>query len=255
MKVLVIFGTRPEAIKMAPVVRKLVGHSQSSDLRCVTCVTGQHREMLDQVLCLFNITPDIDLRLMTKNQTLASLSSRAMTRITSVLRHERPDIVLVQGDTTTAMVAAWAAFYEKITVGHVEAGLRTADRYSPFPEEANRRVITALATLHFAPTDSAVRNLQREGVAEGIFLTGNTVIDALFWVAGLAPSPATVSLLKSVGLCGNDQPSQRGTKGILVTAHRRENFGKPLEDICRALLTLAERYPEVRIIFPVHMNP
>ena len=256
MKVLVIFGTRPEAIKMAPVVRELVDRSEDSNVRCLTCVTGQHREMLDQVMRMFNVTPDIDLNLMQRNQTLASLSSRAIIRITSVLRRERPDVVLVQGDTTTAMVAALAAFYERITIGHVEAGLRTGDRYSPFPEEVNRRIVTTLATFHFAPTPSAVRNLKNEGITSRVFLTGNTVIDALLWVVGRVPSPETLSILKSIGLySGADKSSPANKKAILVTAHRRENFGKPLEDICRALITLVKRHPDVRIIYPVHMNP
>ena len=249
MKVLSIFGTRPEAIKMAPVIRELQRHC-GAGLQSITCVTAQHREMLDQILATFRISPDIDLELMQPDQTLASLSSRALIAITGVLDRHRPDLVLVQGDTTTAMIASMAAFYAKIRVGHIEAGLRTGDPHNPFPEEANRRIICVVADYHFAPTQIAVRNLRRDGVPDSqIFLTGNTVIDALLWAVNRQPSPECYRLLKSVGML-NDR-----LKTVLVTAHRRENFGKPLRDICRALTTIVTRNPNVQVVYPVHLNP
>jgi UDP-N-acetylglucosamine 2-epimerase (non-hydrolysing) len=259
VKILSIFGTRPEAIKMAPILRELARHSGDGNCQSVTCVTAQHRQMLDQVLRTFHIQADFDLNLMEREQTLASLTARGMTDITSVLRRERPDLVLVQGDTTTAMIAALAAFYERIPIGHVEAGLRTYDQNSPFPEEVNRRIIATLATFHFAPTARAVKNLRTEGITEGVYLTGNTVVDALLWVVKQTPSPDTVSILRRLGL--PDQPttgvdrSDDEVRTILVTAHRRENFGKPFEEICRALLRIVQRNSNLRIVYPVHMNP
>ena len=244
-RVLLIFGTRPEAIKMAPVVHELWKHPEV--IEPIVCVTAQHRQMLDQVLDLFGIIPDIDLNLMQEDQTLASLTSRTVEAITEVLEDVRPDVVLVQGDTTTAMAAALASFYRRIPVGHVEAGLRTKDRYNPFPEEINRRVVGVVADLHFAPTIWARDNLLREGIClESIVVTGNPVIDALHWVAELPYDPRAGVLA--------EVPWDR--RVLLVTVHRRENFGEPLRNICQALLEIAARYgDEIRIVYPVHLNP
>lgn len=253
-RVALIFGTRPEAIKMAPVILEL---ERKHDLvESVICVTAQHRRMLDQVLGLFDITPDIDLDLMQENQDLASFTARAMRRLSEVLAKHQPDLVLVQGDTTTAMVAALAAFYAKIPVGHVEAGLRTYSRYSPFPEEMNRRLLSALASYHFAPTERAAAALRREGTPEEtIFVTGNPVIDALRWIGSRPPAPRTVKFLASLGLDGDNGGSHDAVRTLLVTAHRRETFGAPLARICAALKTLVRRNPDVQIVYPVHLNP
>jgi UDP-N-acetylglucosamine 2-epimerase (non-hydrolysing) len=241
MRILSIFGTRPEAIKMAPVVKELEKHSNSVD--SIVCVTGQHREMLDQVLSLFEIEPQIDLNLMEPNQALASLTARAMTGLTEIIVDVKPDVILLQGDTTTAMVTSLASFYQKVPVGHVEAGLRTYDKYSPFPEEINRRLISVSATYNFAPTQTAVDALIAEGFKESsIFLTGNTVIDALL-----------MTVKKKCTLDFNFLNS--GRKLILVTAHRRENFGKPFVDMCKALKEIANRNTDVEIVYPVHLNP
>ena len=242
MKVLSIFGTRPEAIKMAPVVREL---STRADIQSTVCVTAQHREMLDQVLDLFAIKPDVDLNLMRPNQSLAELTARVFTHLDPVLDKIKPDWVLVQGDTTTVMAAALNAYYRRIRVGHVEAGLRTHNKWEPFPEEINRRVAGVAADLHFAPTRWSRQNLLKEGVPEEqIHVTGNPVIDALKFVAE-QPVPATVAKLLS---------TYESKRIVLVTAHRRENFGEPLENICEALLSLAER-DDVQIVYPVHLNP
>ena len=268
-KVLSIFGTRPEAIKMAPVVRAL---ARQKLIESRVCVTAQHRQMLDQVLTLFDVTPDFDLDLMEAQQSLASLTSRTMASVTATLKEVCPDFILVQGDTTTAMVAALAAFYQKISVGHVEAGLRTGRLDRPFPEEMNRRVIDLLSTLCFAPTQAAAEALAREGVApERIKMTGNTVIDALRWVVGRPPSAAAHRVLKRAGLqdvrprlAEYESPNAQragawvdpdSAKHILVTAHRRENFGKPLDNICKALIQIVQRNPQVSITYPVHPNP
>ena len=241
--ILVAFGTRPEAIKLAPVVGRLGQRTDACRLSVVA--TGQHREMLDQVTSLFGIVPDLDLDLMRPNQDLAGLTSEAMRRFDEALEKTLPDIVLVQGDTTTAMVCALASFYRRIPVGHVEAGLRTRDRYRPFPEEINRRVITTLATWNFAPTLTAVRALRSEGVAEEtIHLTGNTVIDALLQIVARPEQPSDAPPFPSEGL-----------DLILVTAHRRESFGEPFEGLCRALRELAERNPRLEVVYPVHLNP
>ncbi len=249
MRILSVFGTRPEAIKMAPVIRELERRS-GSGVESLVCVTGQHRQMLDQVLELFGITPDYDLAVMEENQTLAGVAAAVLARLEPVLRELKPDWVLVQGDTTTVAAASLAAFYAHARVGHVEAGLRTYDKWQPFPEEINRRVAGVVADLHFAPTERSRQNLLREGVpAEQILVTGNPVIDALHWVASL-PFDGT--------LPGGDLPTVAPphTRVILVTAHRRENLGRPLESICLALRELAERYgDELRIIYPVHLNP
>lgn len=241
-RVLVLFGTRPEAIKMAPIIREL-GRRRGSGAEAVTCVTAQHRQMLDQVLGAFAIQPDIDLDLMRESQTLASLTGLILDRVTRVVNDVRPDIVLVQGDTTTAMAGALASFYQQIRVGHIEAGLRTGLRYRPFPEEINRRLISVLGGYHFAPTATAADALLAEGIpVADIFITGNTVIDALHQMADFPhPSP----------LCSVPEEHRL----ILVTAHRRENFGQPLEDICTALLDLVHRYSDLEIAYPVHLNP
>jgi len=247
--VLTIFGTRPEAIKLAPVIRELTKHQT---IKSRICVTAQHREMLDQVLRLFHITPDFDLDLMRPDQDLPSLTAHVITETARVLARERPDIVLVQGDTTTVMAAAMASFYLDIPVGHVEAGLRSGNPRSPFPEEMNRRATTAVSTLHFAPTETARNSLLREGVQDNhIFVTGNPVIDALQFIAD-QPTPLKAKhLLARGGLNGSgDDP-----KLILVTAHRRENFGEGLEQIFHGLRNLIERNKDIRIIYPVHLNP
>ncbi|HAF70130.1 TPA: UDP-N-acetylglucosamine 2-epimerase (non-hydrolyzing) [Candidatus Acetothermia bacterium] len=245
MRVLVVFGTRPEAIKMAPVVRELARHPDSVAL--TVCVTAQHRELLDQVLGLFGIRPDIDLDLMRPGQTLPALTARVLTGMIRVFEGNRPDWVLVQGDTTTVFATALAAFYLKIPVGHVEAGLRTSDRYFPFPEEINRRLVGALATYHFAPTERARLALLSEGVDPGsIFVTGNTVVDALQWILKRPPSPEAQGLLRRL---------PPGKKLILVTAHRRESFGAPFVEICHGLRAVVERNPEVLVAYPVHPNP
>ena len=239
LRVLTIFGTRPEAIKMAPVVRQL---ERTPGVEALVCVTAQHREMLDQVLDLFGVIPDIDLDLMSPGQSLAELTARVFTHLDPVLRDLKPDWVLVQGDTTTVMAAALLAYYHRIKVGHVEAGLRTGDKFQPFPEEINRRVAGVVADVHFAPTEWARGNLLRENVPdEQIVVTGNPVIDALYWVAEQSAPPL---------------PVPDGPRLVLVTAHRRENFGAPLENICRAIAALAEHYNgDVHFVYPVHLNP
>ncbi len=245
LHVLCVFGTRPEAIKMAPVVKALRAHPERID--CTVCVTAQHREMLDQVLEVFQIVPDLDLDLMTPNQALAQVTSRVLVSMDEVIEQERPDWVLVQGDTTTVMATSLAAFYHRVKMGHVEAGLRTGDKYHPFPEEVNRKVADAICDLHFAPTNLTRDNLLREGVSEAsIRVTGNTVIDALLDVAA-RPFDVADSVL-------HDIPFDR--RVILVTAHRRENHGQPIRDICRALRTLAELHAsDVQVVYPVHRNP
>ena len=245
IKILSIFGTRPEAIKMAPVVKELEKHSERIISR--VCVTAQHREMLDQVLDLFEITPDYDLDLMQEGQTLSGLTARVFTSLDPVLQTEKPDWVLVQGDTTTVMAAGLAAFYHQIKVGHVEAGLRTHDKWQPFPEEVNRKIAGVVADLHFAPTETARENLLAEGVdPETIHVTGNPVIDALHMAVEMPFD------LESSPLAGI--PWEK--KIILVTTHRRENFGRPLENICAALKKIAQRYQdEVHLVYPVHPNP
>jgi len=246
--VLSVFGTRPEAVKMAPVLQKLAA---TPGLESHVCVTAQHREMLDQVLALFGIRPEIDLNLMRPNQSLAELTAGIFTHLDPVLEQLKPDWVLVQGDTTTVMATALAAYYRKIHVGHVEAGLRTHDRWQPFPEEINRRVAGVVADLHFAPTEHARQNLLHEGVPDRcIAVTGNPVIDALRQIVKL-PQPEEVrKLLERLGV----QPG--GRKLLLVTAHRREAFGQPIRDICAALRTLAETYSDrIAMVYPVHLNP
>jgi UDP-N-acetylglucosamine 2-epimerase (non-hydrolysing) len=244
MRILVVFGTRPEAIKMAPLVQRI---KKDEVLECRVAVTAQHREMLDQVLRLFDIVPDSDLNIMQAGQTLFDITGRALAGLQKVLEVERPDLVLVHGDTTTTFVAALAAYYMQVPVGHVEAGLRTGDKFSPFPEEINRRLAGALADLHFAPTAGARSNLLREGVApEQIYVTGNTVIDALL---------ATVQPDYRFGDPLLDEMDFNKYRVILMTTHRRENLGGPMREIYLALRDVLERHPDVRVIFPVHKNP
>ncbi len=248
LRVVSIFGTRPEAVKMAPVVHALA-NTPEIDSRVI--VTAQHRQMLDQVLELFEIQPDYDLNLMQPNQTLAQLTAAIFIHLDPVLRDLQPDWMLVQGDTTTVMAAALLGYYQRIRVGHVEAGLRSGDRWQPFPEEVNRRVASVVADLHLAPTRHSRENLLREGVEEWrIVVTGNPVIDALNEIVR-RPMPAEARQILE-----RYQIGQQGRQLVLVTAHRRENFGEPLEAICRALKQLAEHYrDEIQIIYPVHLNP
>ena len=248
VKVLAVFGTRPEAIKMAPVV-----HALKLEADVKVCVTAQHREMLDQVLDLFEITPDYDLDIMKPGQDLFDVTSNVLLGIKKVLQSERPDIVLVHGDTTTSMATAMAAFYLQIPVGHVEAGLRTHNINSPFPEEFNRQLTSRITNFHFAPTEIARQNLLDENVEDSkIYVTGNTVIDALLSMVEKARSvDFSAELLKTVPILG-----QKGAaRIILVTGHRRENFGQGFEDICQALRDIATENPEVHIVYPVHLNP
>jgi UDP-N-acetylglucosamine 2-epimerase (non-hydrolysing) len=255
MKVATIFGTRPEAIKMAPIVHMLRRRAQADHhLQPFVYVSAQHREMLDQVLNLFAIKPDADLDLMLPNQSLADLTGRMLSTLHGLLGRDRPDLVLVHGDTTTALAGALAAYYHRIPIGHVEAGLRTRNRYSPFPEEMNRHLIDALASYHFAPTPQAVANLTAENIArDGILLTGNTVVDALH---------LTLKRLGDDGLerlaahCPPLEPALLGGRRIvLVTSHRRENLGSALMQVCEALLELVHRFPDVEVVYPVHPNP
>ncbi len=244
IKVLVVFGTRPEAIKLAPVIAEL--GQRSSNFTTVVCATSQHREMQDQVLRVFDIKPDYDLDLMKPNQLLNEIASRVLLGISAVLERERPNYVLVQGDTSSALAASLAAFNLQIPVGHVEAGLRTHRKYEPFPEEINRKMVSVLADLHFAPTEHAKNNLIREGhCADSVIVTGNTVIDALFSILNHTQMPSILEL--------RDVPSD--VPIILVTGHRRENFGKGFQDICIGLKRIAEKRPDYHIIYPVHLNP
>lgn len=252
LRVLSIFGTRPEAVKMAPVVRELARHPE---VESRVCVTAQHRQMLDQILNLFDIRPDVDLNLMRPNQSLAELTAAIFTHLAPVLSQLKPHWILVQGDTTTVMAAALLGYYHRIKVGHVEAGLRSGDKWQPFPEEINRSVVGVVADLHFAPTEWARQNLLKENVPAGrIRVTGNTVIDALQHVVNLPLTPEGEAFFRQYRLPLCQPPEER--RLILVTAHRRENFGKPLEAICLALRTLAREYGEsLRIVYPVHLNP
>lgn len=248
MKVLVVFGTRPEAIKMAPVVEFL---KKSSAFDARVCVTAQHREMLDQVLTLFNIQPEFDLNLMQRGQDLTDITARVLIGLRDVYEQWRPDVVLVHGDTTTTMATALSAYYQRIPVAHVEAGLRTGNLYSPWPEELNRKIAGTLSAVHFAPTKQARKNLLREGInEEAIHITGNTVIDALLEVNEKIHTDTALA----AKLANHFPFLDASKKLILVTGHRRENFGKGFENICAALAELAKR-PEVQIVYPVHLNP
>jgi len=257
-KVLVIFGTRPEAIKLAPVVDCLKARGQG--LQTVVCVTAQHRQMLDQVLAIFDIEPDHDLDIMRNDQDLFDITTAALAGLRRVIAEEKPDLVLVQGDTTTAFVSGLAAFYLKIPVAHVEAGLRTRDKHQPFPEEINRHLLSVLADLHFAPTDLARDNLLAEGIDENkVWVTGNTVVDALLKVAAAQETPEKRAAFESYFLeeWDLDLGDRSGPDGrmILVTGHRRESFGKGFENICTALKDIALQRDDVTIVYPVHLNP
>ena len=242
IKVLTVFGTRPEAIKMAPLVKEF--EKQPEIFESIVCVTAQHREMLDQVLKLFDIKPDFDLNIMRPNQDLWTITSEVLLSMKKVFEESKPDIVLVHGDTTTSMAAALSAFYAKIPVGHVEAGLRTFDKYYPFPEEINRVFADAVCTYHFAPTDKSVDNLVKSSIPKShIYKTGNTVIDAL-----LHTVENTTEDLSYIGLNPN-------LKTILLTSHRRENFGEPIRNVCKAVLKIIENNKDVQVVYPVHLNP
>ena len=246
MKVLFIFGTRPEAIKMAPLVDLF---KKQSSIETKVCVTAQHREMLDQVLDFFQITADHDLNLMQPNQTLFDITAKGLKGLEQVLEVEKPDLVFVQGDTTTCFIGALAAFYKQCRVVHIEAGLRSFDKYSPFPEEINRSLTGKMADYHFAPTPKAQENLLREGVQENIFVVGNTVIDALFLGLDIIKNNDSHQVPAFSKKINFDK------KVILVTGHRRESFGKPFENIANAIATIAHHHPEVEIVYPVHLNP
>ena len=244
-KILFIFGTRPEAIKMAPIIKECEKHTDK--LEAVVCITSQHKEMLQQVLHFFQIQPQFDLALMQANQTLFDLTANALKGLQNILDAAAPDLILVQGDTTTAMVGALAGYYKKIKVGHVEAGLRSGDIYAPFPEEVNRKIISTMGAFHFAPTTGAKDNLEKEGISQNVYITGNTVIDALMW--GVEKVRKTQSISEQFSFL---DPTK---KLILVTAHRRESFGKPFEGICEALLQIAKDNPAYEMVYPVHLNP
>lgn len=243
IRVMSIFGTRPEAIKMAPLVKELAGRTGVESL---CCVTAQHRQMLDSVLDIFQIKPQFDLNIMEPRQTLSTITTKCLLGLEQVFEEARPDLVLVHGDTSTTFSAALAAFYSQISVGHVEAGLRTYDKYSPFPEEMNRTLVGDLADLHFCPTPANQANLEREGITKGVFLTGNTVIDAMSTT--VRPDfHFTTELLNCLDYAGRTV--------ILVTCHRRENYGQPMTNIMTALRRLAESYPQVELVYPVHLSP
>lgn len=245
-KVLFIFGTRPEAIKMAPVIVKM---QEEEYFKPVVCSTGQHREMLDQVLALFNIEPDYDLAVMEQDQSLFRLTEKILAGLDKVLQEDQYDIILVQGDTTSALMGALAGYYKKIPVGHVEAGLRTGNKYSPYPEEINRKLIGSIADIHFAPTELYKKNLLKEGIAESsIHVTGNTVIDALLIVKEMIADSTFEDFDQFSGI-------DRLKKLILITGHRRENFGKGFESICAAIKALALKHDECEFVYPVHLNP
>ncbi len=245
LRIMTVFGTRPEAIKMAPVIKEL--QNRPAEVEVIVAVTAQHREMLDQVLDLFEIRPDFDLNIMQANQTLHDITSRVLLGLRDVIEESRPDLLLVHGDTTTTFAASLAGYYAQVPVGHVEAGLRTHNKFSPFPEEMNRKLTGAIADLHFAPTETSRRNLLAEGAAaENIFVTGNTVIDALFLTVKenyefVEPALKTLDFA--------------GSKVILVTTHRRENLGGPMRNIYLALKQVVEEYPDAQVVFPMHKNP
>ena len=255
-KILLVFGTRPEAIKMAPIFRELKRYPQ--DFEPVICVTGQHRQMLDQMLRVFDISPDYDLRIMDKANDLYDLTALVLTEMRDILAEVNPDIMLVHGDTTTSFAAALAAFYNRIPAGHVEAGLRTHNIYSPWPEEINRQLTGRIATFHFAPSDQCRRNLLEEGVdEEKIVVTGNTVIDALEWVfEKIGSSPEIRRSINEELITAGYNPSRLAKrKPVVITAHRRENFGEAFASICHAIDMLARKYPDTDFVFPQHLNP
>lgn len=256
-KIMLVFGTRPEAIKMAPLVKEFQKYPET--FQTIVCVTGQHREMLDQVLHLFDIKPDYDLNIMKQGQDLYDVTSRVLLGMRDVLKETNPDIVLVHGDTTTSTASALAAFYQQIPVGHVEAGLRTHDVYSPWPEEMNRLITGRIATYHFSPTVLSKQNLLSEGISEeAIIVTGNTVIDALYMVVDKIKSNKQLgeeleTLLRESGYDINRLNGTR--KLVLITGHRRENFGEGFISMCRAIKALTEKYPNVDFVYPMHLNP
>ncbi len=243
IKVLSVFGTRPEAIKMCPLVKEL---EKSDKIESVVCVTAQHRQMLDQVLEIFDVKPDYDLNLMKERQTLTTITTTVLTELEHVLKEVQPDIVLVHGDTTTSSTAALAAFYQQIPVGHVEAGLRTYDIYSPFPEEMNRKIISQIAELFFAPTENNKKNLEKENIYHNISVTGNTVIDSFQYTVKEGYEFKNEEL-KTIDFSKN--------RFVLMTAHRRENLGKPLENICNAVKRLVQNNADIEVVYPVHLNP
>ena len=243
IRVMTIFGTRPEAIKMAPLVLEL---QKRADIQSICCVTAQHREMLDAVLEIFRLTPDYDLNIMEPRQTLSTITTKCLLGMEGVLQQAKPDLVLVHGDTSTTFAGALAAFYQQIMVGHVEAGLRTWDKYSPFPEEMNRKLVGDIADLHFCPTPANRENLAREGITDGVFVTGNTVIDAL------KTTVRTDYSFSTQALNGLDYT---GKRIILVTCHRRENYGQPMANIMTALRRIADAFPDVELVYPVHLSP
>lgn len=253
-RIMLVFGTRPEAIKMAPLVKEFQKYPENFET--VVCVTGQHREMLDQVLRIFDINPDYDLNIMRQGQDLYDVTSRVLLGMRDVLKEVKPDIVFVHGDTTTSTAAALASFYQQISVGHVEAGLRTHNIYSPWPEEMNRQLTGRIATYHFAPTPLSRQNLLNEGISNNrIFVTGNTVIDALYWVVDRIKSDKDLDaeLVTALKTAGYD--TCRGKRIVLITGHRRENFGDGFINICNAIKDLIRRYPDVDFVYPMHLNP
>lgn len=239
IKAFLVFGTRPEAIKMAPLLKEM---EKREEFECIVCVSAQHRHMLDQVLSFFKITPHYDLNIMKDRQTLNNITITILEQLTPILKKEKPDIVLVHGDTTTSFAGALAAFYEKIPIGHVEAGLRTWDKYSPFPEEANRMMVDSISDMFFAPTENSAHNLRSEGKNQGIYITGNTAIDAMKYTVQKDYHHPILD-------------DQKDKRIILLTAHRRENLGKPMEDIFEAVLRIVNEYEDVSVIYPIHMNP
>lgn len=256
-KVMLVFGTRPEAIKMAPLVKECQKHPH--EIKTIVAVTGQHREMLDQVLKIFDIVPDYDLNIMKSGQDLYDVTSRVLLGMRDVLKQEAPQLVLVHGDTTTSTAAALAAFYQQIPVGHIEAGLRTHNIYSPWPEEMNRQITGRIATYHFSPTALSQQNLIQEGIdSKQIEVTGNTVIDALQWVVDNIKQDATLNsqLSQQVKTLGYDVSRlENGRRLVLITGHRRENFGDGFKNICQAIKMLSERFPQVDFVYPMHLNP
>lgn len=256
-KIMLVFGTRPEAIKMAPLVKEFQKHNE--EFETIVCVTGQHRQMLDQVLDIFEIKPDYDLNIMKQGQDLYDVTARVLTGMRDVLQEAKPDVVLVHGDTTTSTAAALAAFYQQIPVGHVEAGLRTHNIYSPWPEEMNRQITGRIATYDFAPTPLSRKNLIQENIdEEKITVTGNTVIDALYWVVDKIKSDSNLDkeleeILRQAGYDVNRL--SEGKKLVLITGHRRENFGDGFISMCKAIKALTEKYPDVDFVYPMHLNP
>ncbi len=256
-KIMLVFGTRPEAIKMAPLVKEFEKHAD--EFQTIVCVTGQHRQMLDQVLKLFEITPDYDLNIMKQGQDLYDVTARVLTGMRDVLQEAQPDVVLVHGDTTTSTAAALAAFYQQIPIGHVEAGLRTHNIYSPWPEEMNRQLTGRMATYNFAPTPLSQQNLLHEAVVEdSIVVTGNTVIDALYWVVNKIKTDEALNtelqmLLAQAGYDVNRLCDDK--KLVLITGHRRENFGDGFINMCTAIRDLTQKYPDVDFVYPMHLNP